>query len=368
MIIQLSETGTIILYAFSIIFSMIMLRYAQKYNSKILLWIVIIFLSCVIGFRYYVGKDFGNYDNAYKIITAQASLAEAHKWYSIEESYFILSFISKAIGGTSQTIFLFYGFFTTAFYLCGIWYFRKEIRIEWTVLGYYLLFLGCFNTMRQHLAVSIVFWGFHFIIERKPIKYFACVLVAVLFHTSAIVAVLAYFYGARRSFAGGIIRKFNYILPFVLIVGTNQALNFIQRNVGGRIDNYTVNTHFGLGFIIQLAILWLFIRSSNTKENSLLLDSNKHYFVKQILILSTILCILDYTLGDASRIRNYFSTMEMIVFGSLPSVIFRNNTRKQLPIITYSDVFMLGYFFLFVFMGFINRDPWIYPYSFRLSL
>lgn len=366
MIIQLSETGTIFLYAFSLLFSVVAMRCAQKYDSKILLWVVIIFLSCVIGFRYNVGKDFRNYVNAYDIITKQSSIAEAHKWYTIEESFFILSFLFKSVGGTSRAIFMFYGFFTTMFYLCGIWYFRREIRIEWTMLGYSILFFGSFNTIRQYLSMAIVFWGFRFVIERKPIKFFICVLVAVFFHTSAFVAILVYYYGTKRSFVGGIMRKFNYILPFMLVVGTNRILSFLQKYGGERMGNYSVNMHFGFGIIIQIAILWLFLRSSCTGENSLLVDEEKHYFVKQIIILSTILCILDYTLGDASRVRNYFSTIEMIVFGSLPSVIFRNNTKQKLPIITYADAFMLVYFFIFVFMGFIIRDTWVYPYSLSL--
>lgn len=364
-IIELSEAQSILLYAFSILFTMFMLRSAQKYDSKLLLWIVIIFLGCVIGFRYDVGKDFSNYSNAYDIITKQATFEEAHKWYTIEESFFVLSFISKILGGTSQDIFLFYGFFTTVFYLCGLWYFHHEIRMEWAVLSYSILFFGSFNTIRQYLAMAIIFWGFRFVIEKKPIKYLLCVLIAVLFHSSAFVAILVYFYGTKKSFAGGIIRQCNYILPFVLVVGTNQILSFLQKYGGLRLDNYTANVHFGFGIIIQIAILWLFIRSSNNGENSLLIDEDKHFFVKQIIILSTILCILDYTLGDASRVRNYFSTIEMIVFGSLPSVIFRNNSNEDLPVITYADAFMLTYFFLFIVMGFINRDPWIYPYSFR---
>lgn len=365
-IVTLSETQSVILYVFSVLLCISMMRKAQKYDSKVLLWIVIVFLSCIIGFRYNVGKDYGNYSNAYNIITAQPTIAAAHKWYSIEESFYVISFLSKMLGGTSQYIFLFYGFFTTMFFLNGLWYFRNEIRIEWAAMSYCILFFGSFNTIRQYLAMSIIFWGFRFVVERKPIKYLMCVLVALFFHTSAFVAVLIYFYGTQKSMAGKAIRKFNYILPFVLVIGTNKILAVLQKIGGGRLDNYTVRTHFGFGIVIQFAILWLFLHSSNQGNNSLLADNNKHFFVKQIIILSTILCILDYTLGDASRIRNYFSTIEMIVFGSLPSSIFKNNTNERFPVITYSDAFMLIYFFMFLFMGFINRDSWIYPYSCRL--
>lgn len=364
-IIELSEGQSILLYMFSVLFTMFMLKSAKKYDSKLLLWIVIIFLSCVIGFRYNVGKDFNNYCNAYDIIVKQTTLEEAHKWYSIEESFFILSFVSKILGGTSQDIFLFYGFFTTVFYLCGLWYFRREIRMEWAVLSYSILFFGSFNTIRQYLAMAIVFWGFRYVIERKPIRYLLCVAAAIFFHGSAFVAILVYFYGTKKSFTGNFFRRLNYVLPLILVVGTDQILAILQKYGGSRLENYTTSVHFGFGIFIQIAILWFFIRSSNNGNNSLQIDEDKHFFVKQILILSTILCILDYTLGDASRVRNYFSTIEMIVFGSLPSVIFPNNSNGRLPVITYADAFMIGYFFLFVIMGFINRDPWIYPYSFR---
>ena len=365
-IVELSEGQSIALYAFSILFTMFMLNAAKRYNSKLLLWITIIFLSCVIGFRYNVGRDFTGYSHAYEIIVDQATIADAHKWYTIEESFFILSFLSKALGGSSQDIFLFYGFFTTAFYLSGLWYFRNEIRMEWAVLSYSILFFGSFNTIRQYLAMAIIFWGFRFVIDKRPIKYLLCVVGAVFFHSSAFVAILAYFYGSQRSITGGIFRKINYILPIILVIGTQQILQLIQKLGSSRMDNYTTNAHFGFGIVIQIMILLLFIQSSNNGDNSLLIDENKHFFIKQILVLSTILCILDYTLGDASRIRNYFSTVEMIAFGSLPSVIFPNNTDEKLPRITYADAFMMAYFFLFVVMGFINRDGSIYPYSFRV--
>lgn len=365
MIITFSEEGTILFYIFIIIVSMLLMHFADKKNSRFLLVILILLLSCVIGFRYYVGKDFGNYVNAYQIISKQSSIVQARKWYTIEESYYYLSFISKALMGNFQFIFIFYGFFTTLFFMLGIWYFRREINVDWAMM-YYLttFFFGIFNTIRQFLAMAIVFFAFRYVIEKKWIRYFIAVGIAALFHNSAIVAVIIYFYGIKNNYAGRILRIFNYVGPVVLLLGTNQLMNLTSKlNYDDRISNYTTTSHFGIGIIVHIVILGLFLHSCKG-DNSF--QGEKRYFVCQILILSTILCILDYTLGAASRVRNYFITIEMIVMASFPSVIFRNNSKERFPYISIYDAFLCGYYVLYLGIFFINRDSWLYPFKFLL--
>lgn len=364
MVITFSEGGTILFYIFTIMASMLLMHFADKKNSRFLLGILILLLSCVIGFRYYVGKDFGNYVNAYQVISKQGSIAQARAWYTIEESYYYLSFISKALMGSFQFIFIFYGFFTTLCFVLGIWYFRQQINVDWAMMYYVTtLFFGSFNTIRQYMAVAIIFFAFRYVIEKKWIRYFIAVGIAVLFHTSAIVGVIIYFYGIRKNYVGRMLRIFNYIGPVVLILGTNQLMNFVSKLEYDRISNYTAESHFGFGIIVQIIILGLFLRSCK-RNNSL--QGEKRYFVRQILILSTILCILDYTLGAASRVRVYFSTIEMIAMASYPSVIFRNRSKGRFPKITIYDAFLCGYYIRYLGLSFIILDSWVYPYQFMI--
>lgn len=366
MVIELSEFESIFFYAIVLCTGLITIHYADKKNSKFLLWAIIIVYSLIIGFRYGVGRDYYAYKYAYDLLSSKGSFAEAKMWYDIESSYIWLCLFAKSIGANFTLITLFYGFFTTFFYLNGIWFFRREIRIEWAFISYSYMFFGSFNTMRQYLAMAIVFFAFRYVIERKPIKYFAFVVIAMLFHSSAVIAILIYFYGTKKSWTGILLRMLNYILPVILVVGTNEIFKFIQSIGGLRFESYTVSTHFGFGIFIQIGILYLFKINARNKTNSLLQDNNKFYFVNEILIASTMLCILDYTLGDASRIRNYFSVIEMIAMASYSSTIFPNNCNSKFPKITYGDAFLLAYHFMFLVMSFINRDPTIYPYSFCL--
>lgn len=363
MVHSLSQYESIIFYIAVILISVFFMHYAVKLNSKVLLIVLILIISSVIGFRYQVGRDYWSYASAYEIITSKPTLVEAHKWYSIEESFFLISFLTKIWGGTFQSVLLIYGFLTTFFFLMGIWYFRKDIRVEWAILYYSTtLFFGSFNTIRQYLAMAIIFYAFRYVIEKKPIRYCVYVLLAMFFHTSAFIAILVYFYGTEKSWSGKVFRYLNYVLPFILIFGTNQLMSFINKFELGRFENYTISTQFGIGIFIQIIIVYLYFRSVKNGENSI--TEEKAFFVKELVVLSTILCILDYTLGDASRIRNYFSTIEMVVMSSYPSIIFRNKCKLEFPNITIYDAFLLVYYFWFLIVPFFNRDVWVYPYQF----
>ncbi len=52
------------------------------------------------------------------------------------------------------------------------------------------------NGIRQYMAVSLIFMGIHFILDRKMIKYFLLVLVMSTFHTSALIMLPMYFFAA----------------------------------------------------------------------------------------------------------------------------------------------------------------------------
>ncbi|MEQ8154215.1 MAG: EpsG family protein [Clostridiaceae bacterium] len=366
MVITFSEGGTILFYILVITASVLLMHFADKKNSRFLLGVLILLLSCVIGFRYYVGKDFENYVNAYKIISKQGSISQAKAWYTIETSYIYLSFISKALMGNFQFVFFFYGFFTTLFFMLGIWYFRRQINVDWAMMYYAsTFFFGSFNTIRQYMAMAIIFFAFRYVIEKKWIHYFIAVGIAVLFHTSAIVTVIIYFYGIHKNHVGRMMRIFNYIGPVVLILGANKVISFVSKLGYDRASNYEAQSHFGFGIIIQIIILVLFLRSCKHNNG---LQGEKQYFIRQILILSTILCILDYTTGQqsVSRIRNYFSTIEMLAMASYPSVIFRNRSKLRFPKITIYDAFLCGYYVRFLGMSFIILDSWVYPYQFMI--
>ncbi len=71
---------------------------------------------------------------------------------------------------------------------------KQDTRKVWIgMAGYYLMFYGySLNWMRQMIAMSIIFFAYLFIKEEKLIKYIIMVIIATLFHSSAIIAILFY--------------------------------------------------------------------------------------------------------------------------------------------------------------------------------
>lgn len=55
-----------------------------------------------------------------------------------------------------------------------------------------LFFLNSFSVIRMFTAISITFFGYKYIVERKPLRYLISVLIASGFHMTALVAILFY--------------------------------------------------------------------------------------------------------------------------------------------------------------------------------
>lgn len=58
----------------------------------------------------------------------------------------------------------------------------------------YMLIASLEPTIRQFLAISIIVLSYKYIEEKKMIKYLLCILIAMQFHSSAIIGVIIYFW------------------------------------------------------------------------------------------------------------------------------------------------------------------------------
>lgn len=55
-----------------------------------------------------------------------------------------------------------------------------------------LFFLNSFSVVRMFTAISITFFGYKYIVERKPIRYFILIILAAGFHMTALLAIIFY--------------------------------------------------------------------------------------------------------------------------------------------------------------------------------
>lgn len=178
-------------------FSALELSSNKKYKS---LWIVVAFLIILIGFRNWVGADYGSYVNSYRYYGAFVDFGDI-----LSNSYFVKSpkidmewlfvFIGKINFIFNQPFFLYT--FILAVISIGTKFLSFNENSPYPALSmalylYPSLFSADGGQMRQAVAMGIILFSFHYIKKRKLIPFLIMIYLARGFHNSAVIFLPAY--------------------------------------------------------------------------------------------------------------------------------------------------------------------------------
>lgn len=146
-------------------------------------------LALISGFRYGVGQD---YFYTYVPIFNQAATGQLENTWG-EIGYIYLNKIVAMFTNDYAGIFLvtsiifIYLVFDTIYKESDNWTFSALLLV---LMGYYFCFM---NGIRQMLAVSILLFSIKYIRERNLIKFLLIIMLASLFHSSALLFIPVYF-------------------------------------------------------------------------------------------------------------------------------------------------------------------------------
>ncbi|MBQ9756834.1 MAG: EpsG family protein [Clostridia bacterium] len=189
-------------------------------------------------------------------------------------------------------------------------------------LLYFLLFISSFNGMRQNFAAAIVALAFKYIFKRDFVKYVLLIILATMFHTSALLMVFLYF----------LWQKEDKLLPwpilfFIMLVFTIVCLNLdsvlgafadhqFESDSLQRYVNYTDNTFeaknrdFYLKLLVAGVVAWHHPRLAKIdKRNS---------FFAYLVYISTIIGLAGFINPTAKRFALYFSIASVWVLADIP--------------------------------------------------
>lgn len=168
---------------------------AHTPTSKFLFILASLVLIIVAGLRYWVGTDYGSYYVGY--MNWANNLIPALKEFN-EPGYPLIATVAVRLGGAGALSIFLASLITIALAMRTA--FRNTMELKNMVLLY--LFLGCwsaaFNAVRQCLAAAVVFTGYRYIREQKLIKYAFVVFAAYLFHKSALLLILPFFFVTKK--------------------------------------------------------------------------------------------------------------------------------------------------------------------------
>ena len=297
-----------LIYYFTVIFLCFFIDFIKSSYVKIIILNPLLFLLLVIfvGFRSSnVGTDTINYifilDNF-----------EYYNFSNLEPIYYYFNFmLLKNFNGPFVYFLNFFliSFFTWLFFLKAINNMKISFSIFFIIIFSQLgFFYDQFNTIRQLLALSICFYAFYFLLDKKFKQYFFWVIIASLIHYSAILCLFLFIPRLLiRNFNKLIV--FTFVLLYIIVDLFSEFLVSSELKYAAYIGEDEKNNLIGNGALL-FNTLFLFLAIYFIRRVSGV-DREKYKFFLYLVICSYFIQFLIYInpslSGSIFRLTNYFN-------------------------------------------------------------
>lgn len=159
--------------------------YLHPEKNKLFQVLAFVLIVCFVGFRDFVGADFGDYVIWFKTKSRDQDF---------EVGYLGLMNFFRILNLGYIPLFFLMSFFTYLFLFLGV---RKFTQNQNLALFIFLLipsmFLLSMNTMRQSLAVSICFYAFYCLIDKKYMAYLLLMFLGMSLHRTVLLPFVLFF-------------------------------------------------------------------------------------------------------------------------------------------------------------------------------
>ena len=318
-----------------------------KFGLKISFLIIFFFLAL----RYNFGNDYTGYLRDFIELNSLSKIDYFNiAYFHYEPGWLLLCRIFGKLGFFVMTSFL-------ASLTCVVYYqFIKKyvpFRYYWLAIFLYI-FTPSFlliqaSAMRQQFAVVIFIFSINYIHEKKPLKYFLCILIAYSFHSSALILLPFYFIGylnKRISKAGmGIILSI-FISLFLLMSIIGRYVNDLITSYFQRYETYqasgSVGTGLGIIYFSVFLFLVLLFEKYQTREMSIIF---------KIAIVSFIFIPLSLYIQLIARMIMYFGMATIIAY----PVLAKNMNKSAYRTIFVSYIILIT---LYSFFNFFYSPLW----------
>ena len=298
------------------------------------------FLVLIAGLRYDVGTDYLAYLSGFRNINSL-------EWSFFGEPAFrALNYLTKAfVPGPDYKIFI---------VIAALTYIPIYLRIKSRNPRYfpvYLLFFilfgfytMSFNVSRQWIAIALIFYGADYLIRGKKRTFCLFVLLAMLFHLSAIL-VLPFFLVAAKLKPSGTLVALSVIagLTFALLGSSFSSIWTYIGLLSQRYQSYLFYGKAGIGSQLQLAVFFMLIILFLVFRKNLAYVDPSNDFYLSLVIMSVGLFIGGFVSVPIMRLATYLNVYIVFLLGDL----IKSFDRRIRPIAALAIFFMLCIWFGF---------------------
>ena len=327
-------------------------RPKEKWNYQTSSLLIFIF-TILIGFRYQVGDDWGNY-----IVKFEKLIYRENIFMDKEFLYSILNVISNKLNFDIYGVNLISGFI----FSLGLIIFCRYMKRQWLALTLsipYIVIVIAMGYTRQSVAMGLLMIGYVFLSQGKKLKFFLITISASLFHLSSIIGIflLAPYIISSRKF----VNKISKILISFFVAGGLYFV-FINRFIARYIDVYIETQMSSGGVYIRLfmivfpSILFLLLGRNIqlNKNQKILWKSISLYSLSLIplLIISPSTTIID-------RLSLYALPIMTFTLSNLPELKLAKIRRKYINL----SVVLMAFLVQYVWFNFSENSGAWYPYQ-----
>lgn len=301
-----------IVFAISTLFAYLAYKTKSK-NKKIIYGICAILIPSILaGLRVMgIGTDTLYYINAaFEFSKMSSSFQQLMKISDIEIIYNLVNYIVSRFTTNINCL-----YFVLQLIICGFAYLacyknRKNCPTWLSYLVFLLLFYNrSLNMCRQTISIVISLLAIQYAIEKKPIKFYLLILLAMGFHRTAIICLPFYFLVSILKKKESIVYKIILFLMFLLIfIEYENIMRFIIVDMGILSNRYLyyvsseTNNLILIESIFKIAILMIILMFSKSLEKQ---NDTNHIYI-YLLILDVLLYHLGIYANYAQRFSYYF--------------------------------------------------------------
>lgn len=310
----------------------------KKYIAFISSFIIILFAAI----RYDVGWDYNVYERILNIYKATGVII-----YERDElfSNWLYTF---SINTNIYLFFVITSILTYGLVCITLYKYSKDYMVSVLLFVIFPLFyLNSFSVIRNFLAVAITFYGIKYILEKKLLRYIITIVLASMFHKSALIALI------------GILPLLINITPIVSIITMlfllllKPLIYTIMTTLNLGVYNLYINTGTSTNgqtaFLLLAGIYTLVIlRIFKEKDQSF----NKYFFLFSIGIS---IFVLFWGMGELShRLSLYFTIYVLLL---IPYVV-----RSKLTLLLYVTACSILFLYIIVTYGNMMQSDFV-PYK-----
>lgn len=335
---------------------------------------VFLLFSFIAGTRYFVGTDFKTY-TMHQI--PQALYGMSKNQYDVEFLYNRLIKLGVTIGNGSYQYVFVLTHVIIMFFVCKYIYDRSlNYPLSIFIFVFSTFFNFSLNGMRQSIATAIFLYSTKYIVKRRPIIYFCMILLATLFHKSAIIFIPLYFssYLDLKSSRKLIISLF-ISSPIVLmclsqihniVYKISIKLNFYTKFFGSIYDTGSVS-NMNIMLLVANLIITMIVYFIYSKDKQIKLrdgeDSAPAITVDyNIQVIATIFSLISFAIPGSFRVFYMFMPIQMTLIANV-FYLYKNRSIKIFLLSGICIMYIVIFFILIVFWNQNETLPYVSIFS-----